>query len=136
VGGCPRLPLSSNRCCEAYATDPGAVAYDGATEHSPYSTALSHNLTIPGLEIQGALTRVRAEVSEVTNGAQRPWSNASLAREVYLGGAATALPAVGQPTAAAAAGARPAAAAPGGDVDWTVEQKVWDEASKRNTIEL
>jgi peptidoglycan hydrolase-like protein with peptidoglycan-binding domain len=81
---------------------------------------------------------VRAEVSEVTNGAQRPWSNASLAREVYLGGAAPAQPpaAAGQPTAAAGTAETPAAAAApaGGDVDWTVEQKVWDEASKRNTV--
>src|SRR2546425_157044 len=30
----------------------------------------------------------------------------------------------------AAAGVKPA----GGEVDWTVEQKLWDEASKRNTI--
>ena len=72
----------------AYATDPGAVAYDGQETHSPYTTALSKHLITPGLEIQSALTRVRAEVAEETNGAQRPWHNASLAREVFIGGAA------------------------------------------------
>src|SRR5206468_220174 len=60
------------------------------------------------------------------------------AREVYLGGAAQAQPsaAAGQPTAAARTSEAPAVAtAPAsGDVDWTVEQKVWDEASKRNTV--
>ena len=70
----------------AYATDPGAVAYDGKEAHSPYTTALARHLATPGLEIQSALTRVRAEVSEATNGAQRPWHNASLAREVFIGG--------------------------------------------------
>ena len=72
----------------AYATDPGAVAYDGKDAHSPYTTALARHLATPGLEIQSALTRVRAEVSEATNGAQRPWHNASLAREVFIGGEA------------------------------------------------
>lgn len=115
----------------AYATDPGAVAYDGSDEHSPYTTALARHLTTPGLEIQSALTRVRAEVSETTKGAQRPWHNASLAREVYLGGPAPA------PVATQQAGAQPTAVATaptGSDVDWTVEQKLWDEASKRNTV--
>ena len=118
----------------AYATDPGAVAYDGSDEHSPYTTALARHLTTRGLEIQSALTRVRAEVSETTKGAQRPWHNASLAREVYIGGQAPApetaanQPATGQ---AAAAVTTPSA---GSEVDWTVEQKLWDEASKRNTI--
>ena len=119
----------------AYATDPGAVAYDGKDAHSPYTTALARHLATPGLEIQSALTRVRAEVSEATNGAQRPWHNASLAREVFIGGAARRSPEAGRRRssrsgrhAAAAAPARPA------DVDWTVEQKLWDEASKRNTV--
>ena len=70
----------------AYATDPGAVAYDGKAAHSPYTAALAKHLATPGLEIQSALTRVRAEVSEATGGAQRPWHNASLAREVFIGG--------------------------------------------------
>ena len=74
----------------AYATDPGSVAYDGKDAHSPYTTALARHLATPGLEIQSALTRVRAEVSEATNGAQRPWHNASLAREVFIGGDAPA----------------------------------------------
>ncbi len=117
----------------AYATDPGAVAYDGAAANSPYTTALAKHLTTPGLEIQSALTRVRADVSAATNGAQRPWHNASLGREVFLGGDAPAAPAAAAPAVTlGAVGAQPTDAKP--DVNWTVEQKLWDEASKRNTI--
>ena len=118
----------------AYATDPGAVAYDGAAANSPYTTALAKHLTTPGLEIQSALTRVRADVSEATNGAQRPWHNASLGREVFLGGAAPAASAApATPTVNLGEGAaQPVEAKP--DVNWTVEQKLWDEASKRNTV--
>jgi uncharacterized caspase-like protein len=107
----------------AYATDPGAVAYDGKGVHSPYTSALARHLTTPGLEIQSALTRVRADVAGETGGAQRPWHNASLAREVFLGGQAPAQ----APPAVAQAGDAP------GDVGWMVEQRLWDEASKRNT---
>jgi uncharacterized caspase-like protein len=113
----------------AYATDPGAVAYDGKDIHSPYTAALAHNLATPGLEIQSALTRVRAEVAEATGGAQRPWHNASLAREVFIGGEPpAAAPSTPAPVATATQPAAPE------NADWTVEQKLWDEASKRNTI--
>ena len=81
----------------AYATDPGAVAYDGKDAHSPYTTALARHLATPGLEIQSALTRVRAEVAETTDGAQRPWHNASLAREVFIGGKPRLRPASAKP---------------------------------------
>ncbi|MDW6026078.1 caspase family protein [Mesorhizobium sp. BAC0120] len=113
----------------AYATDPEAVAYDGKGANSPYTTALARHLTTPGLEIQSALTRVRADVSQATNGAQHPWANASLGREVFLG----APPPDTRSNPQAATGA-PQSAVNGSEVDWTVEQKLWDEASKRNTI--
>ena len=117
----------------AYATDPGSVAYDGQETHSPYTTALSKHLITPGLEIQSALTRVRAEVAEATNGAQRPWHNASLAREVFIGGdAPEAKPATSETIATTPT--IPGTGTGGSEVGWTVEQKLWDEASKRNTI--
>ena len=79
---------------------------------------------------------MRAEVVEATGGAQRPWHNASLAREVFIGGEPPAAKAAPAPdssgTAPLIVGQDPPAA--GGDVDWTVEQKLWDEASKRNTV--
>lgn len=117
----------------AYATDPGAIAFDGNGVDSPYSTALARHLTEPGVEIQSALTRVRGEVAETTQGRQRPWHNASLGREVFLG--KPAVEAAAKPAADAAGAA--AAAAPalvvGEPPSWEVEQRLWDEASKRNT---
>lgn len=114
----------------AYATDPGAVAYDGNNSNSPYTTALAKHLTTPGIEIQSALTRVRADVVATTSGAQRPWLSTSLGREVFLGG---------EPPTLNVAAAQPAtpgaqAAAPGGEAELDTEQTVWDEASKRNTV--
>lgn len=118
----------------AYATDPGAIAFDGNGVDSPYSLALAKHLTEPGVEIQSALTRVRGEVTEATQGRQRPWHNASLGREVFLGKpvAQTAAPAA-TPADGAQATAAPvpmASEAP----SWEVEQRLWDEASKKNAI--
>ncbi|MGX5846247.1 caspase family protein [Mesorhizobium sp. PL10] len=119
----------------AYATDPGAIAFDGNGVDSPYSTALARHLTEPGVEIQSALTRVRGEVAETTQGRQRPWHNASLGREVFLGKAAVqaapeAKPAADAANATAAPAPAPVASEPPA---WEVEQRLWDEASKRNT---
>lgn len=115
----------------AYATDPGAVAYDGSTQNSPYTTALAKHLTTRGLEIQSALTRVRADVVESTGGAQRPWLSTSLGREVFLGGEPPTLEVSTPEGTTDSAVSQPPQ---GADVDWAVEQKVWDEASKRNTV--
>ncbi|WP_027035540.1 caspase family protein [Mesorhizobium ciceri] len=119
----------------AYATDPGAIAFDGNGVNSPYSTALARHLTEPGVEIQSALTRVRGEVSETTQGRQRPWHNASLGREVFIGkpvaAAAPAAPVADASNGAAASAPAPVASAP---PSWEVEQRLWDEASKRNAI--
>ncbi len=119
----------------AYATDPGAIAFDGNGVDSPYSTALARHLTEPGVEIQSALTRVRGEVAETTQGRQRPWHNASLGREVFLGKSAVeAVPAPKPATDAANASAVPAPALVTSEPpSWEVEQRLWDEASKRNT---
>lgn len=120
----------------AYATDPGAIAFDGNGVDSPYSLALAKHLTEPGVEIQSALTRVRGEVTEATQGRQRPWHNASLGREVFLGKA----PAEAAPAAAPVADASKTTAAPApvpvasDPPSWEVEQRLWDEASKKNAI--
>lgn len=115
----------------AYATDPKAVAYDGKEPHSPYTAALARHLVTPGVEIQTALTRVRKEVSDKTGGAQNPWHHASLAREVFLGGETP----VGAPVMQLGEAGSVPEPKPDANVDWTVEQTVWDEASRRNTIQ-
>ncbi|MDX8478349.1 caspase family protein [Mesorhizobium sp. VK24D] len=115
----------------AFATDPGAVSYDGNGANSPYTMSLARHLAEPGVEIQSALTRVRGEVTAETDGRQRPWHNASLGREVFIGPQAPppAAPAP-QPSATETPAEPPGADARG----WEIEQRVWDEASKRNTL--
>ncbi|TIQ40746.1 MAG: hypothetical protein E5X49_22365 [Mesorhizobium sp.] len=116
----------------AYATDPGAIAFDGNGVDSPYSLALAKHLTEPGVEIQSALTRVRGEVTEATQGRQRPWHNASLGREVFLGKPQTeAAPVADASKTTAAPAPAPVASEP---PSWEVEQRLWDEASKKNAI--
>jgi uncharacterized caspase-like protein len=120
----------------AYATDPGAIAFDGNGVDSPYSTALARHLTEPGVEIQSALTRVRGEVTETTQGRQRPWHNASLGREVFLGKPAAAVAPAANPVADASSATATSSPAPvaSDPPSWEVEQRLWDEASKHNSI--
>jgi formylglycine-generating enzyme required for sulfatase activity len=67
-----------------FAADPGAVALDGTGRNSPFTRALLDNLPTPGIEINIALTRVRAAVFVDTDGRQRPWTTSSLLAELYL----------------------------------------------------
>lgn len=68
----------------AFATDPGAVAFDGDGMHSPFTAALLKHIETPGLEVNVLMTRVRADVFGMTNSRQRPWTSSSLIGEVYL----------------------------------------------------
>ena len=117
----------------AYATDPGAIAFDGDGTDSPYSTALARHLTEPGVEIQSALTRVRGEVTETTQGRQRPWHNASLGREVFLGKPAAAAVPAANPVADASNAAATSTPVASDSPSWEVEQRLWDEAVKHNS---
>jgi hypothetical protein len=94
----------------AFATGPGQTALDGQEgANSPFTRALLANLTQPGVEIQQAMTKVRAQVNEETNKGQLPWGHTNLIGTVYLNGA----PAPGT----AAAAATTVAAKPGSDVE-------------------
>ena len=99
----------------AFATGPGQTALDGNEGgNSPFTRALIDNITQPGLEIQQAMTKVRAEVNEQTNKGQLPWGHTNLIGSVYLNGA----PAPGAaPTAAGPAAPTQVAAAPSTDVE-------------------
>jgi hypothetical protein len=82
----------------AFATGPGQTALDGTEGgNSPFTRALLANITKPGVEIQQAMTQVRAQVNEETNKGQLPWGHTNLIGAVYLNGAPA-------PGAAAAAG--------------------------------
>jgi Caspase domain/Putative peptidoglycan binding domain len=69
----------------AFATGPGQTALDGeAGTNSPFTRALIANITSPGVEIQQAMTKVRAQVNEETNKGQLPWGHTNLIGSVYL----------------------------------------------------
>jgi Caspase domain/Putative peptidoglycan binding domain len=69
----------------AFATGPGQTALDGESgTNSPFTRALVANITQPGVEIQQAMTKVRAQVNEETNKNQLPWGHTNLIGAVYL----------------------------------------------------
>jgi hypothetical protein len=108
----------------AFATGPGQTALDGKEgANSPFTRALLANLTQPGVELQQAMTKVRAQVQEETNKGQLPWGNTNLTGAVYLNGA----------PAPAAAGAAPAAVAAAPHTD--VELEFWRSIKDSNKPE-
>lgn len=62
----------------AYAAKAQAVANDGEGAHSPFTTALLANLTVPGLDVRLAFGRVRDDVLKATNRQQEPFVYGSL----------------------------------------------------------
>ena len=88
----------------AFATGPGQTALDGEVgTNSPFTRALIGNIASPGVEIQQAMTKVRAQVNEETNKGQLPWGHTNLIGTVYLnpvvGGSAAEAPNVPAATA-------------------------------------
>jgi peptidoglycan hydrolase-like protein with peptidoglycan-binding domain len=111
----------------AFATSPGQTALDGDKgTNSPFSRALVANITQPGVEIQQAMTRVRAQVDEETSKHQMPWGHTDLTGAVYLN--PTSLPAdSGKDSAKADAPAgNSAAAAPASDMELEFWRSVKD----------
>jgi hypothetical protein len=69
----------------AFATGPGQTALDGEVgTNSPFTRALMANIAAPGVEIQQAMTKVRAQVNEETSKGQLPWGHTNLIGSVYL----------------------------------------------------
>jgi hypothetical protein len=109
----------------AFATGPGQTALDGEVgANSPFTRALIAHITSPGVEIQQAMTEVRAQVNEETNKGQLPWGHTNLIGSVYLNPAAT-------PPANAATPAAPAAASGANDV----ELEFWRSVKESNKPE-
>src|ERR1700749_920252 len=77
----------------AFATGPGQTALDGQEgTNSPFTRALIAHITEPGIEIQQAMTQVRAQVNEETSKGQLPWGHTNLIGAVYLNPAAAPAP--------------------------------------------
>jgi uncharacterized caspase-like protein len=111
----------------AFATGPGQTALDGTDgQNSPFTRALIAHITQPGIEIQQAMTEVRAQVNDETSKGQLPWGHTNLTGAVYLN------PAPVQTAAVAPANAAPAAA-PGAGSD--VELEFWRSVKDSNKPE-
>ena len=116
----------------AFATGPGQTALDGQEgNNSPFTRALIDNITKPGVEIQQAMTSVRAQVNEETHKGQLPWGHTNLIGAVYLNPAQQTQVANAAP--AAASGSAPVAAA-GGSSDG-VELEYWRSVKETNKPE-
>jgi|GraSoiStandDraft_4_1057263.scaffolds.fasta_scaffold58171_3 uncharacterized caspase-like protein len=112
----------------AFATGPGQTALDGTEGgNSPFTRALIANITQPGVEIQQAMTKVRAQVNEETNKGQLPWGHTNLIGSVYLNGT----PAPAAPGTAAA----PAPAQVAAVQNSEVEVEFWRSIKDSNKAE-
>jgi Caspase domain/Putative peptidoglycan binding domain len=110
----------------AFATGPGQTALDGeAGTNSPFTRALLANLAQPGVEIQQAMTKVRAQVNEETSKGQLPWGHTNLIGSVYLNPAKAA----GMPTEA------PNTPAPTTTAASEVELEFWRSIKDSNKVE-
>lgn len=67
-----------------FSTSAGMVAYDGEGRNSPYTSALLRELPTPGVEIQQLMTRVKADVFDMTKGEQEPSDYSSLRQEFFM----------------------------------------------------
>src|SRR5665647_585292 len=114
----------------AFATGPGQTALDGQEgTNSPFTRALIANLTTPGIEIQQAMTKVRAQVNAETNKGQLPWGHTNLIGSVYLN--PVAAPAAGAAAPSSSAPAAVASTSSGSDV----EVEFWRSVRESNKPE-
>jgi uncharacterized caspase-like protein len=114
----------------AFATGPGQTALDGQEgTNSPFTRALIAHITTPGVEIQQAMTEVRAQVNEETNKGQLPWGHTNLIGAVFLNPAPA--PAPGTAAVAPAAGAPAVASNSSSDV----ELEFWRSVKESNKPE-
>ncbi|ABD05610.1 Peptidase C14, caspase catalytic subunit p20 [Rhodopseudomonas palustris HaA2] len=78
VSGLGKVEPTSTDTLIAYAAKAGSTAEDGTGDHSPFTTAILKNLTVPGLDIRLAFGRVRDEVMKATGNKQEPFVYGSL----------------------------------------------------------
>jgi hypothetical protein len=73
ASGLGKVEPTSTDTLIAYAAKAGSTADDGAGDHSPFTTSLLRNLTVPGLDVRLAFGRVRDEVLKATGNRQEPF---------------------------------------------------------------
>jgi hypothetical protein len=75
-GGLAEMPAPRGTFI-SYATQPGNVAMDGDTGHSPYTVALAEAIRKPGIPILEVFNQVGLAVDKATGGRQQPWMASS-----------------------------------------------------------
>lgn len=101
--GLAKVEPTSPNVLIAYSAKAGSTAADGDGQNSPFTAALSHHLTKPGLDVRRAFGFVRDEVLKTTNNRQEPFVYGSLGGDD--------VPLVPAPRPAPAAAAAPALSA-------------------------
>src|SRR5262249_27781153 len=81
--GLTRVDPSTTDTLIAYAAKAGSTAEDGDSDHSPFTTALLKDLTVPGRDIRLAFGYVKDDVMKATSGRQEPFVYGSLGGGVY-----------------------------------------------------
>jgi uncharacterized caspase-like protein len=81
ASGLSKVEPTSTDTLIAYAAKAGSTADDGDGQHSPFTSALLKNLTVPGLDVRLAFGRVRDEVMKSTGNRQEPFVYGSLGGE-------------------------------------------------------
>ena len=101
--GLAKVEPTSPNVLIAYSAKAGSTAADGDGKNSPFTSALSHHLTKPGLDVRRAFGFVRDEVLKTTGNKQEPFVYGSLGGDD--------VPLVPAPVAAAPATPAPSAQA-------------------------
>jgi uncharacterized caspase-like protein len=81
TSGLSKVEPTSTDTLIAYAAKAGSTADDGDGQHSPFTSALLKNLTVPGLDVRLAFGRVRDDVLKSTGNRQEPFVYGSLGGE-------------------------------------------------------
>ena len=76
--GLAKVEPNSPNVLIAYSAKAGSTAADGDGQNSPFTSALSHHLTKPGLDVRRAFGFVRDEVLKSTGNKQEPFVYGSL----------------------------------------------------------
>ena len=79
--GLAKVEPTSPNVLIAYSAKAGSTAADGDGQNSPFTAALSHHLTKPGLDVRRAFGFVRDEVLKTTGNRQEPFVYGSLGGE-------------------------------------------------------
>ena len=79
--GLAKIEPTSPNVLIAYSAKAGSTAADGDGQNSPFTSALSHHLTKPGLDVRRAFGFVRDEVLMSTGNKQEPFVYGSLGGE-------------------------------------------------------